>query len=215
MKRLFRGGWFWGAVFLTFASLWAGIGSNLIRIMRNEQWSFGWVAEETLVSSASVITLPVFAALPCAAFVWNEMHCGAVRPVVFRCGVRIWRMSKMVAVMVSAAVGQGIALAAFCSVVKGVPSAGMLFSRLFLTLFYAWLGAASAIWCRDGVIGCLVPVVFSFACQLFGGRFFPDIVWLQPGNWMNGRCLWVGVLLAGLGFIAFDCTLRKETSRYV
>lgn len=185
LKRLLRGGGFWGSLVL----------------MAVFQWIGGQPGSDS--TAVDVLTLPFLASLPFAAQSWKELSSGAARMAIFRCGWRTWQLSK---IMVSI-----ISVFGICAVRMGEGIGGWL----LLSGFYACIGAAASVVCQDSTIGCIIPMAVSFALYLLGGRFWPEILWLRPEYWLMEELWIMRAALFGGGIIVYGLVLRKELSRYV
>lgn len=227
LYRMLRGRWFWLTVLGTAVCLWLGLGSNSWEMIRH-----GYFGNEilellktALTGQSSVLLLPALAALPAANNALNEIRCGAMRMRVFRVGRRHYRVGKLAVCTLGAMLSQLLGMMLFYGVLWAMYAAhgvanvialtsilSMITARLLAAGAYACLGAMIALWTDASASAYVAPMAACFTLKLLGSRFFIDVPYVDPSDWLAGSNFALGltlILCVGM-LILFDIVLRKE-----
>ena len=239
LRRAITGRWFLAALLASAAALYLSIGRDSNMLMGVLQdWEFyvdmdfpitlSRLLEQALTGDFGVMTLPALSALPFAAQPLTELKCGALRPAIFRTGRTGWIIGKAAAcllggILLHAAAAllltlalQGMALFMIGQTIPmGDPSGlGMLLLRRMLCGgVWAGVGCIIALLTETTSAAYLAPLCLCYAMVMIGTRFFPEVVLVNPANWLTGLT-WP--LALGIAVIAAVLTLilRREVTRH-
>lgn len=233
------GRWFLAAFFASVVSLYVSIGDqsyylmNMLSQMDMYEDSF-WLDAASLLTQGlqgefGVMILPALSALPFAAQALQEIKSGAIRPAVFRAGLKSWIAGKLLSTFVSGMVLQMAAAIGLLLVfhLMMLISAGHLFPmgdigpvwslllhRMLCGGIWAGAGCLIALLTETASAAYLAPLCLCYALVMVGSRFFPDVALLNPINWLAGA-LWPLFFVLAVLTAALVWMLRKKVNAYV
>ncbi len=157
---------------------------------------------EMLSGKGNLLSLPLLAALPYSASIFQEMNTGAARYAIFRCGYRVYLFSKITAILLSAVLSQCMGLMIFSVAISFMAGSLVLLpvhlvvQRLIAASIFAMLGNMGALIAKDIVSAYIIPVMFVFALSMFQSRFFFGAEYLNPVVWLSEAAFALPLLLA-------------------
>lgn len=230
--RVFLAKWFWFASIGTVIFLWLGLGSESYYMLQSSEIPLDMLGllQTTMTSESTALSLPALAALPAAAVALAEMRTGIFRAKVFRAGRCSWRTGKIGACMVSAVLSQLLGVLIFIGVLFGLTlkngsveeSAvegalwGAIGARLLASVAFACFGSTIAVLTGSSASAYVAPMAACFTLKLLGSRFFLDVQYIDPLEWMSGdkNAIKLLLILCVIMIIAQDLALRREMKRH-
>lgn len=193
--RFLKNRWFYFAVIFTVVILWFDLWSEEDILLYGNQQDTAALLSELLGRKGTLLSLPLLAALPYSASIFQEMSTGAVRYAIFRCGYRVYLFSKMAAILLSAVLSQFAGLVIFSMAASFLAGTWIFFpaqlvlQRMLAASIFAMVGSVGAILSRDVVSAYIIPVMLVFALTMFQSRFFFEAEYLNPAAWLsNSTC---------------------------
>ena len=199
------------------------MGPDSYWLLHGADMDAGWLLETTFTSSANALALPILAALPGAAQARKEISSGAVRGILFRCGMPSYILIRVMNLLLVTVIAQGLGLALFLAVVVlcaetvTISLISFVIARLLTTMVFAILGSLGALVTRDTICAYAVPVAIGYAANMLRTRFWVSAEWLDSLCWLTGsgpmlRVIGVVLLIAIVGYAVI---LRREVKRHV
>lgn len=171
--RFFRNKWLCLAALLTAGTLWLELGAGIELSACGTGEEQLQAVENALCARGNLLSLPLLAALPCAAGAYSEASAEAARYAVFRCGYKAYSAGKLLGLLLSAALSQGMGLLLFCGAASWAAGsflflpAPAVFRRLAPASVFAMAGNAGAFITKDAVSACAVPSALAFSLSLW------------------------------------------------
>lgn len=208
LGRQFRSRWFWISAVLTICALWAGLGTESWWLLHGAEMEAFGLLENTLTGSSNSLALPLLSALPCAAAARREINSGAVRHILFRCGLRAYLCSRTAVLLLVSVSAQAAGTAAFIlliNVLAVTPAfpVHLFCARMLCTAVFALLGSLGALVTKDTTCAYAVPAAICFALSMLRSRFMAEAAFLDPLCWLTGNA----ALLPGLCGLLFVLTV--------
>ena len=206
-------------VLATIGCLWLDLGSDAYWLLQGSDADSMELLTKALSGPGSNLSLPLLAALPCAARAHLEFSCGAWRMVVFRCGHGRYIAAKLLSVLLTASLSQAlgiltltILLVYLCPTAYTDFPISMLAARVLTAMVFSAVGGASALFMKDTVCAYAVPTALSFSLGMLASRFLPSLPLLNPATWLLGssRALLLLVILMMASAALYVFVLWKE-----
>ena len=240
LRRAIAGRWFLAALIATTVALYLSVGQatyGLIQYLESyemlDEDSFWYSMSELLAlgmkGSFGMLTLPALSALPFAAQALQEIRSGAIRPAVFRTGRNCWILGKTVGCAISGMLLQAASVGLLFLILNGLMRciAGewfplgdegdfqlLLVNRMLCGGIWAGAGCVIALATETASAAYLAPLCLSYTFMMIGTRFFPDVVMLNPMQWVDGMT-WLLVIMLAVTVCLQAFFLNRGVRKYV
>lgn len=221
--RVFKDKWVYVAALLTAVLLWADLGADASFLLYGSDIDTTGLITKAFTGKGNILSLPLLAALPFAANSYTEMRSGFTRLSIFRCGKKSYFLYKAIALVCATVFSQMLGIMVFCVIVGVLSqsfcfvSVSMLLQRLLTACIFALIGNVGAIVTKDTVSAYVLPVVTGFSLSMLRTRFFLDVIYLDPTNWLSpesGMLPFLILLFIGMILISTSVTMHG-VKRYV
>lgn len=178
---------------LTVGILWFEISSEVDILWFGEPERKRELLESALQGEGNLLFLPLLSCLPGSAGIYQELHTGAARYRIFRCGYRSYWVGKLTGILLSAILSQWMGVLVFQGILSWrgglwipVPNI-LLVQRLAAAGIFSMLGNVGALLIKDTVSAYIFPVVLAFSLSMLQARFFFALSWMNPAMWISGE----------------------------